>query len=261
MSDAVCRLLFAIAAIVGVPLALAGLADLPPLGAEIPELGARIAERALAEREAPNAVAAVIFDYRAFDTLGEQFVLLAAVTGVALLFRDVRGYERKPLTHTVIMGRDVDRSPASVGLSRLLLPLGIVFGVYVVVYGHLSPGGGFQGGAILASAALAIFLAAGFEPWRRATPPAALDVTKALAAVSYAGLGLIGLLAGGAYLENVLPLGERGALGSGGTIPLLNLASGVGVTAGLVLLAHEFLTEVEPGAREEEEAQDTGQVR
>lgn len=261
MGDAACRILVLVAAIVAAPLALLSLASLPPLGAEIPALGARIAERALAERETPNLVAAVVFDYRAFDTLGEQFVLLSAVMGVALLFRDVRGYERKPLTRTVMTGRDASRSGAGAALARFLLPVGIVFGIYVTVHGHLSPGGGFQGGAILASAVLAIFLAGGFEPWRRATPPAALDVTKALAALAYAGIGLLGLLAGGAYLENVLPLGERGGLGSAGTIPLLNLASGIGVAAGLVLLAHEFLTEVEPGARAEEEAQDTGSER
>jgi multicomponent Na+:H+ antiporter subunit B len=247
MSERIRILLFGLPLLAAVPLALAALAQLPPFGAEIPAYGERIAAVALAERGVENLVAAVIFDYRGFDTLNEQFIIFAAVLGVALLFRDVRGLPGgEPIRRGAIAPRPVERSEAVTAAARPALAVIAVFGAFVVLHAHLTPGGGFQGGAILASALLLVFLGEGYDCWRATLPPAVLDVTKAVAALAYALLGLAGLAAGGAYLENVLPLGTRGSLASGGTIPLLNAAAGIGVVTGLLLLFHEYLAEVEP---------------
>ncbi len=251
MNERVRVLLFAVPLLAAVPLALAALAQLPPFGADIPAYGARIAEVALAERGVENLVAAVIFDYRGFDTLNEQFIIFTAVLGVALLFRDVRALPGgEPIPRAPIYPRPVERSEAVTAAGRPALAVILVFGAYVVLHAHLTPGGGFQGGAILASALLLVFLGEGYDCWRGSLPPAFLDVTKALAALAYVLLGLAGLAVGGAYLENVLPLGTRGSLASGGTIPLLNAAAGIGVVTGLVLLFHEYLAEVEPAKEE-----------
>jgi multicomponent Na+:H+ antiporter subunit B len=250
-------LLFAIPLLVGVPLAVLALAELPAFGESIPAYGERLAAIALPERQVNTLVVAIIFDYRGFDTLGEQFIIFAAVIGVALLFRDVRGYPRSmPLKRTVILARSVAPSEATTLAGRVGLAVILVFGIYMTLHGHLTPGGGFQGGAILASGFLLVFLGENYQLWRRMTPPALLDVVKAISAATYVAVGVLGLLAGGAFLENVLPLGTRGSLASGGTIPLLNAAAGVGVAAGLALLFHEYLAEVEP--EEEERAQREG---
>lgn len=245
MSDRLRLAMAILAAIVTIPLAMIGLADLPRFGASVPELGARIGAVARDERQTENIVAAIIFDYRAFDTMAEQFIIFSAIIGVALLFRDVRGpnAEAPPI---VMRAARIDRSAATILSARILLPVVFLFGLYATLHAHISPGGGFQGGAILASGFVLIYLGGSRELWTRMTPIAVLDVAKAIAALAYIAIGVAGLAFGGAFLENFVPLGSAGRLASGGTIPLLNLAAGIGVAAGLTLLFREYLDEVRP---------------
>lgn len=249
MTPAARRGLFLLSALIAGPLALFGLAGLPDFGATIPAYGETIAAVALDERRVTNLVAAVVFDYRGFDTLCEQFIIFGAVIGVAMLLRDVRGQPGgQPLDRTVIRTRPIGRSEAVTAAARLSLGITIVLGVYMLLHAHLTPGGGMQGGVILGSALLLVYLGESYGQWRRLTPPALLDAGKALAAVAYALIGAGSLLVGGAYLENMLPLGTVGRLDSGGTIPWLNLATGIGVAGGFALIFHEFLEELEPEA-------------
>jgi multicomponent Na+:H+ antiporter subunit B len=231
---------------VTIPLAMIGLADLPRFGASVPALGALIGQVARDERETENLVAAIIFDYRAFDTMAEQFIIFSAIIGVALLFRDVRSPNAEEAPPIVMRGADIDRSAATILSARILLPVGFLFGLYATLHAHLSPGGGFQGGVILASGSVLLYLGGSRDLWIRMTPVAALDIAKAIAALAYIAIGVAGLAFGGAFLENFLPLGSAGRLASGGTIPLLNLAAGIGVAAGLTLLFREYLDEVRP---------------
>ena len=245
MTDAARRLLVLLPLAAAAPLALAALGGLPEFGAEVPAYGARIAAIALAERQAENLTAAIVFDYRAADTLGEQFVVFAVAIGVALLFRDVRGYPGgEPLTPAGVHARGIARSAGTAAAARLALPVVLVFGTYMTLHAHLTPGGGFQGGAILASGLLLVWLGGSNAAWRHATPAAGLDAIKGASATAFVATGLLGLLAGGAFLENVLPPGERGSLASGGTIPVLNAIAGIGVAAGLAILFREFLAEI-----------------
>lgn len=250
------RLAFALAsAMVTIPLAVVGLADLPRFGASVPALGAHLSEIARDERETNNLVAAIIFDYRSFDTMAEQFIIFSAIIGLALLFRDERRYPSwGGAPPTIMRGAKVHRSAATVTSARILLPVVFLFGLYATLQAHLTPGGGFQGGAILASGLVLIYLGGSRELWTRMTPVALLDVVKAIAALTYIAIGVAGLAVGGAFLENILPLGSAGSMAAGGTIPLLNLAAGVGVAAGLTLLFREYLDEVRPeGVNPEEE--------
>jgi multicomponent Na+:H+ antiporter subunit B len=193
------------------------------------------------ERHITDVVTAVNFDYRGFDTLGEEFILFAAVIGVAILLRAQRDEEeREPIEFA--FGRSAPRpSDAVRTLAVALVGPTIVCGVYIVAHGHLTPGGGFQGGVVLATALLLVYLASEYSFLKRAAPLAAIEVCEAIGGGAFAVIGLAGIVAGSSYLENVLPLGDIGKLNSAGTVPFINLAVGLEVAAGFVLILMEFL--------------------
>jgi multicomponent Na+:H+ antiporter subunit B len=113
--------------------------------------------------------------------------------------------------------------------------------VYVVAHGQLSPGGGFQGGVILATGLHLAYVAADYRVLKRVRPLAFLDAADAVGAGAFAGLGLAGLIAGVAYLQNVLPLGTFGQLSSGGLVPVINATVGLEVGSGVVVLLARFI--------------------
>jgi multicomponent Na+:H+ antiporter subunit B len=117
----------------------------------------------------------------------------------------------------------------------------VLFGIYVVAHGHLTPGGGFQGGVILASAALLVYLSGEYVTLRRVRPESVLDLSESAGAAGYVVIGLAGLVTGGVFLANTLPLGQPGTLLSAGMIPLINASVGLEVAGGFTLLLSEFL--------------------
>jgi multicomponent Na+:H+ antiporter subunit B len=215
-----------------------GVSGLPDFG-EHQGAAARLLNRtAVDERHATNVVSAVVFDYRGVDTMGEEFILFASAMGVALLLRDVRDEQ-------------VRRRPTGRGASDALrlIALGavgavVVVGLAVVAHGHLTPGGGFQGGVVLAAAAVLVYLGSEYGLFRRALPNELIDLGEGGGAGAYVVLGCAGLVAGSAFLDNVLPFGTAGTLASGGTIPLLNLAVALEVAAAFVLLFTELAEEM-----------------
>ena len=118
------------------------------------------------------------------------------------------------------------------GAARLVAGFIALFGVYIVLYGHVTPGGGFAGGVILAGALVLVVLAFGEEFSRRVLPQGVAHVTDSLAALAFLAVALFGYLAG-AFFENFPGDGQTGGLISAGTIPLSNLAIGLKVGAGL----------------------------
>jgi multicomponent Na+:H+ antiporter subunit B len=190
------------------------------------------------ERHVTNVVSAVVFDYRGVDTLGEEFILFSAALGVALLLREARTEERRRPEDAI---RSEAVRLAGIGLAIALL----VMGLYVVAHGYLTPGGGFQGGVVLASALALVYLAGEYGAFRRLTPAPALDLVKGTGAGGYAVIGIVSLLLGTAYLHNFGPLGTTGTLASGGTIAMLNFASALEVAAAFLLIFSEFLQELE----------------
>jgi multicomponent Na+:H+ antiporter subunit B len=235
------RLAFAIAAPVFGAFLVWGLDGLPRFGEGPGPLGPLLNRVAVTERHATNVVAAVTFDYRGFDTMGEELILFAAVIGVAILLRAMRGEAEGPPEEQVKGRRVPGTSNATRVIGLAFLGPIVLFGIYITAHGHLSPGGGFQGGVVLATGALLVYLSGEYVTLRRVRPEALLDVAESAGAAGYIIIGLCGLVAGGAFLANVLPLGQPGTLLSAGTMPLINLTVGVEVAGGFTLLVSEFL--------------------
>jgi multicomponent Na+:H+ antiporter subunit B len=214
---------------------------LPDFGHYLGPYGDILVRLSIPERSTTAVVSAINFDFRGFDTLGEEFILFAAVVGVASLLRNLRG-EREARPDDDAKGRRVRET--SVALSVVGLALvgpTLLVGLYVVIHGHQTPGGGFQGGVILATALLLVYLSDRYVTLRRVGPMALIEFAEALGAASLAVLGLAAMVAGGAFMENFLPFGTPGDLLSAGTIPLGNAAVGLAVTGGFAFMLSEFL--------------------
>lgn len=207
---------------------------LPDFGAPWHPYGDRAVREALA-RHTANAVAAVNFDQRAFDTLGEETILFSAVLGTVVLLRQTRDEHQ------------VAPAPARVAApvrryALLLLPVTLVAGLYVVAHGQLTPGGGFQGGVVAATALHLLYIAVDYRALERIRPVGLYEVGDAAGEAAYLIIGAAGLLAGGSYLAGtVLPHGTLDTLASGGTVPLLNAAIGMEVACAVVVLLARFL--------------------
>jgi multicomponent Na+:H+ antiporter subunit B len=192
-------------------------------------------------RHATDIVTALNFDIRAFDTLGEEFILFGSVTGVALLLRHLRGEDGRRRGRRAENERVDGASDGLRAVSLLVIPLMVALGAYVVLHGQLTPGGGFQGGVVLAAGPIMILLAGRYLALKRMGPEWALEALDSLGAAAYALIGLAGLIFAGVYLKNFLPLGSPGKLLSAGMMPLNSLAVGLEVTGAFLLTWTEFL--------------------
>ena len=218
-----------------------GLHGLPDFGDYQGPYGYVLNATAPAERQITNVVTAVNYDYRGLDTLGEEFILFASVAGVTLILREERDEVQEEAPDEA-PGREVPPQSEAVGAAGLcLFGVTILFAIYVIAHGHLTPGGGFQGGSILASAWTLAYLAGSYRIFHRATPQTLVDSIEAIGAGAYVLIGLATLATGAAFLQNVLPLGSLGTLLSAGTIPVINAGVGVEVTAAVIVVLGEFL--------------------
>jgi multicomponent Na+:H+ antiporter subunit B len=217
-----------------------GLLGLPSFGDYHGIYGLVVTGTELGQRHATDFVTALNFDLRAFDTLGEEFILFASVTGVVLLLRELRDEHERPAgdigEHRFEGASDVLRV-----LSIVLAGLLVALGCYVVVHGALTPGGGFQGGVILAAGPLAALLVGRYLAFKTSAPEWALEGLDAIGAAGYALLGVAGLIFASVYLKNFLPLGIPGHLLSAGFMPANSIAVGIEVTGAFLLIWSEFL--------------------
>jgi multicomponent Na+:H+ antiporter subunit B len=216
-------------------LLLDGLHRLPGFGHYPGPYGLVLNGVAVTQRHATNLVTAVNFDYRAFDTLGEEFILFTATTGVVLILRHMRGEDERG------QGVREGASDALRGIALAFVADLIVLGGYVVAHGAISPGGGFQGGVILGSSAFFVFLAGEAVAMKRVAPEKLLELADAVGAAGFALLGIGGLVFAGVFFENFLELGKPGSLNSAGTIPLVSVSIGLEVTGAFLLIWTEFL--------------------
>lgn len=214
---------------------------LPRFGELRSPYGRLLASLASSERQSANAVTAVLFDFRGLDTLGEELILFAAVAGVALLLRPLPGEEEEPPEEDLPGHEAPETSGALQAFGFPLAGVTALYGLLLVARSHLSPGGGFQGGVMVAAALLLVYLVSDFRVVTGLAPKPALEHLEGLGIGAYLLLGLGGLLAGGGFLTNFLPAGRLGELASGGLIPFLSASAGLAVGAGTVLLVADFL--------------------
>jgi multicomponent Na+:H+ antiporter subunit B len=139
-------------------------------------------------------------------------------------------------------GRDAPEPSEALKVTTLALvgPL-VLFGIYIVTHGQLTPGGGFQGGVVLATAPLLVYLAGDYKTFKNIASHTLVEVGEAIGAFGYVVIGFLGVIAGGVFLQNVLPLGTTGGINSAGTIALISATVGLEVAGGFVLLMHAFL--------------------
>lgn len=136
----------------------------------------------------PNIVGAILYHYRGLDTLGEITVLFAAITGAGLILGLPREDVAKPGNAGFILYTAAD----------LLFPLLVLFGLYIIVYGDVIPGGLFQGGALLAAAFFIPVLASPSSPINEKMPQ-----FEGLVGAIFMILGLLSLITQGKFLEYI----------------------------------------------------------
>jgi multicomponent Na+:H+ antiporter subunit B len=197
-----------------------------PFGADKAEVAKHYTRNAPRETGAANIVTSVVVSYRGFDTLGEVTILfIAAVAVGTVLYSGGRpASEGKPDASLIVRTG-----------SRVLFPFILLLGAYIFLHGHLTPGGGFQGGAVIASGFLLLYLA-----WPRGpSGKKAFRAVESLSGLAFVAVGILGIIYGVGFLGNFLPLGARNALLSAGVIPIIYVAIGLKVGAELAsIVAH-----------------------
>ena len=202
------------------------------------KLGQYYVEKGPQEIGAPNLVTAVVVTYRGLDTLGEVTVLFISAAGVGLLLRRSRRKQDEQTKKPDIAHKAASEIVETA--TELLLPMIILFGIYVFMNGHLSPGGGFQGGAIIASGTMFLLLALPESHLSRLM----IAITESLSGFSYVVVGVLGVIWAGGFLDNrFMELGTYGDLFSAGAIPLIYTFVGLKVGFELSAVLDRFRQE------------------
>ena len=184
------------------------------------------------DRESPesgssNIVTSIVVNYRSFDTLGEVTVLFVSALGVALL----GGVLKEKVTFSVKPGFILKNG------MKIISGIILITGIYIFIHGHLSPGGGFPGGAMIGSSFLLMFLSD--EEFK--TKITAFKIMEGTAGSLILIIGLAGLSIGGYFLYNYLPNGNIGELISAGIVPILYVLVGLKVGSEVSNLLGNFL--------------------
>lgn len=216
---------------------------LPAFGAPTEHYGATINALLTSSRHVTNMVAAVNFDVRGFDTLGEESMLVCAVTGTVILLRGKRGESMSEHAGRLPGRAVVPRSDATTLVCRLAATLTLLFGAYMVLHGTATPGGGFQGGAIAGSSLMLLYLGEGYEAWRRIVRSPILALLEGGGAFLFVLAAAVPLMLGHALLQNILPFGTPKDLFAGGLMVIANFAVGLSVAGSFGLLLIEFMEE------------------
>ncbi|HET7307571.1 MAG TPA: MnhB domain-containing protein [Gammaproteobacteria bacterium] len=227
---------------------------LPAFGHPLTHYGTAVNTLAPALRNVSNMVAAVNFDIRGIDTLGEESMLVCAVTATVILLRGHRGEDGSERAGLIPGRANAARSDGMVLMCRLFATVVFLFGVYVVLHGTITPGGGFQGGAIAASSFILLYVGGGYQPWRCVLHSPVVVGLEGFGALAFVLCAAVPLAFGYAALQNVLPLGTWKDLYSGGLMVIVNIAVGVAVTGSFGVLLIEFMEETRaPKGHDEKE--------
>lgn len=230
--------LFSVLFCIGLVLVLlTGVSYLPTFGhAENPvnnEVPQRYIENGLQETGAVNIVTGMILDYRAFDTLGESHVLFIATCTVLILLRIDKKKGKDSITEREANDRIYEPKNDVIlqTVARILVPPIIIFGIYVILCGHLGPGGGFSGGAVIGAGLILYLNAFGFAKTERFFTAKTYKWMSFGALACYALAKSYSFYTGANEIHSVIPLGTPGAILSSGLILILNICVGI-VVAG-----------------------------
>jgi multicomponent Na+:H+ antiporter subunit B len=222
--------------------------NLAPWGVYRGPYGDVVSQLTVYQRHATDVVNAITYDYRGFDTLGEEFILFSAVAGVMMLLRKQDGSRK--LRENLDDYATLSETTKAVAIPAIAVT--VLFGLYIATHGQLTPGGGFQGGVILAAAPMLIYLSQNTRAFQRITSHPLMELMEAFGAGAYALVGVIPLAIGVPFLTNILPLGKTGEVFSAGNIALISVCVGIEVTAAFTLVIYSYLQEIISGAEEKE---------
>lgn len=199
----------------------------------LPQLAQSYLKLVPQELGAPNVITGILLTYRGIDTLGEVAVLFMVAAAVGLILGAGGSQRASDAAKTAATpSSELVQSGA-----QILFPLILVFAIYVIMNGHLSAGGGFQGGAVMASGVLLLWLA---RPGQF-VDLGSLSVAESAAGVLFVLVGVVGVALAGGFLDSrVLPQGDFGSLFSAGAIPVLSLLLGVKVGCELSVIVGRF---------------------
>lgn len=219
--------------------------DLPKFGSADPlidnEVSRFYVEDGLEHTGAANIVTGIILDFRGFDTLGESHVLFIAACTVLLLLHLPRGNtpaEQRERLEAEADDRHFEPKGDLIleGCARILAPLLMVFGIYILLNGHLSPGGGFSGGAVLGAGMILFLCAFGFRRAERFFTFKTFRKVTTIALVFYALSKGYVFFTGANGIDNHIGTGEFGAILSGGLLMPLSVAVGLVVACTMYAL-------------------------
>lgn len=199
------------------------------------ELSNYYIEAGVEDTGAINLVTAILFDYRAFDTLGEATVIFAAAASIAFLV---------PKKKATMLAAEFTMIVKEI--INFVVPLLLILGIYFIIYGHLSPGGGFTGGVILATISILFTITFGIDYAEKRFPPELKSLLESICAFGVVLLGILSIILGGNFLASGqlgFGLGTPEELGSAALIPFLNLMVGIKVGAGLAIIFNSLVKE------------------
>ena len=206
------------------------------------DVSAFYVDHTLEETGAVNIVTGIILDYRGFDTLGESHVLFIAVCTV-LLILSIRGEknEKALLIWDAYETRYEPKHDAVLlSASRLLTPFLLIFGIYIILNGHLSPGGGFSGGAVLGAGLILYQVSFGYKKTERFFTYKTFRVLSVSSLLFYSAAKTYHFFTGANHLENRLTPGVPGRIFSAGLLLPLNIAVGCVVACTMYALYTMF---------------------
>lgn len=195
------------------------------------EVAERYIESGLQETGAVNIVTGMILDYRAFDTLGESHVLFIATCTVLILLRNDEEKKKGGKAPASDRLHEPKNDVILQTVARILVPPIFVFGIYIILGGHLGPGGGFSGGAVIGAGLILYLNAFGFAKTERFFNEKTYKRLSFCALACYCLAKSYSFYTGANHIESVIPLGTPGAILSSGLILVLNICVGL-VVAG-----------------------------
>ena len=197
---------------------------------ELTGMSQHFASQGAEEVGAANLVTAIVVTYRGFDTLGEVTILFLTASIIAFFLKLKDEEDENKIVHR-------DTTELLVTAAQVLIPIMFMFGIYVFMNGHLTPGGGFQGGAIIATGVALMIMA---NPNIQINQHV-IHWVESISGVAFVVVGILGLVLAGGFLDNkILGLGEFGTLFSAGAIPIIYSFVGLKVGAEISNILNKY---------------------